>query len=267
MSVGIQSFNKKVTFYCNRKKQNLKIINNSLGLLNKNNFNISIDIINGLPFTDYNIELYNLNLFLNKYKNIKHISFYDLSIEKGSKFYNLNNINYLNEKERIEYENMFNKLIKDHGFKRYEISNYAKDNIYSLHNLTYWKYKNYLGLGPGAHSKINRLKIENIPDINKYFKLKYYKKVYNLTKKELFEEYFLMGFRLIEGINIEDFYLRFNIDLNSLLNKTIEKYMKLKMININKNNIKINKRGFNILNQILIDFFNELDSKEIEKII
>lgn len=267
VSVGIQSFNKKITFYCNRKKQNLIIINNSLKLLNKNNFNISIDLINGLPNTDINKELFNLNLILKKYKNINHISFYDLLIEKGSKFYNLKNIQYLNEKERIKYENEFNKLIKNYRFKRYEVSNYTKNNNYSLHNFNYWKYKNYIGLGPAAHSKINELKIENVPDLNRYIELKDYKITYNLTKKEQIEEYILMGFRLVQGINIKDFYSRFNIEIIFLLNKTIEKYMKLKMVNIKNNYIKINKRGLNILNQILVEFFNELDLKEKEKLI
>lgn len=233
--------------------------------MDKNDFNISIDLINGLPNTDMDMELFYLNQVLKKYKNIKHISFYDLIIEKECKFYNFKNIQYLSENERIKYENKFEKVIKDYKIKRYEVSNYAKKNKYSMHNLNYWKYKNYLGLGPAAHSKINNLKIENKPDIYKYIKFMNYKLIYNLSKKELIEEYILMGFRLIQGINIKDFNLRFNIDINFLLNNTIEKYIKLKMINANKNNIIINKRGLNILNQILVDLFNELDLKEKKK--
>lgn len=259
VSVGIQSFNKKVLIYCNRKKQDLNTINEALKLLNENNFNISIDLINGLPFTEYQIEIDNLDQVMKKYANIKHISFYGLSIEKGSYFYKLNNIKYAGNNEVKSYEKEFIKLIKKKGFKRYEVSNYAKNKNYSLHNLNYWKYKNYLGLGPSAHSKVDKLKIENKPEINKYINNKDYKIEYKLTEKELIKEYILMGFRLMAGINIEDFYQMFNVSIKELLGKNMEKYILQKMIKINKNNIMITSRGMNILNRILVDFFVELD--------
>ncbi len=182
-----------------------------------------------------------------------------MSIEKGSYFFDFKKNNYITEKEKTRYEKEFNIIIKKNNFKRYEISNYAKDNNYSLHNMNYWKYNNYLGFGPSAHSKIDDLRIENKPDIDKYIKLKDYNKSYNLTKKELIEEYILMGLRLVDGIKIESFYKKFNLSIKELFKKTINKYSNKKMLVIKKNSIKITSRGLNILNTILTDFFNDLD--------
>lgn len=261
VSIGIQSFNENVLFFCNRKKQNRNNIYNSLKILNDNNFNISIDLINGLPKQNIGLELRCLEEILTNFKNINHISFYDLSIEKGSYFYSNSNLNYLDESEKIKYERLFIKLIRKFGFKKYEVSNYAKNKKYSMHNLTYWKYDNYLGLGPAAHSKLEDLRIENNPEIDIYFEFKDYKKKYKLTLKEQIQEFILMGFRLVEGIAFSDFYERFSIQFNEIFIDMINKYQCLNKIKINKNRVALTNKGLNILNIILVDFFKELDKK------
>ena len=262
VSLGVQSFSKKALSFCDRAIYGVNEVNNAIRLLEEANISISIDLINGLPYSDFDFELKSLESVLSEHKQLKHISFYELSIEKGSKFYDFNNLQVPILSKKIKYENEFRKLISKYGFKRYEISNYAKQKNFSLHNLAYWKYKNYIGLGPSAHSTIDSLRIENKPDIDLYIKQKEYCDSYYLSKFQQIQEYILMGFRLIEGISVLNFYERFNIPFFDLFNKTIKIYTESKLIIIKNNKIKMSNRGLNILNSILVDFFKELDEKE-----
>ncbi len=86
-----------------------------------------------------------------------HISLYQLVIEKGTVFYRLFNNGTLTippsdiAADMYEWTNFY---LKSKGYNRYEISNYALPDHECKHNLAYWQYDNYLGIGPGAHSRI-----------------------------------------------------------------------------------------------------------------
>ncbi|HJD56682.1 MAG TPA: radical SAM family heme chaperone HemW [Rickettsia endosymbiont of Sericostoma sp. HW-2014] len=93
-----------------------------------------------------------------------HISLYQLVIEKGTLFYKLFNDGNLtipsSDQAADQYE-WTNLYLKSQGYLRYEISNYAILGHECKHNLTYWQYDNYLGIGPGAHSRVNMYDIVN----------------------------------------------------------------------------------------------------------
>jgi oxygen-independent coproporphyrinogen III oxidase len=257
VSMGVQTFTEKAIIETNRKQKNIDIYK-AFDLLNKN-FSLSFDLINGLPYSNIDIELKNIENLLIKYDSIKHISFYELSIDNDSKYYSSYKNVFMNEKEKELYNNQFKILMNMFNFNQYEISNYSLQNHESIHNKAYWKYKNYIGIGPGAHSTINNIRIENEKDVNLYINSGNYKKIYNLTKIEQIEEYLLMGLRLIEGIDINDFNDRFNIDLLGSLKNSILKYDKKILIIDDK--LMISVKGLDILNKILIDFFEEIEEK------
>ena len=257
ISLGIQSFDPKVLKICNRN-QSLDNAYNALELFNKERFNISIDLINGLPLSNPLEETENLNKAIDKYKNINHISLYELSIDKPSKFYENKKLKLPKESNKEKYEKYSDKIMKKYNFKKYEISNYAKKGFESRHNLNYWEYKNYVGLGPSAHSTVDKLRLENKPDIDMYINGNDYKKVYTLSKKEQMEEYLLMGLRLTAGLNLEDFNARFCVSFKNLFGNTLDKYKEYFIIN--SNNIRLDNRGLDILNKILIDLFCDVES-------
>lgn len=258
LSLGIQSFTDKAVVFCNRN-QTKDIVLKSLSLVNSLNLKLSIDIINYLPYSETEIELKELEDVLSKFNNIKHISIYDLSIDKGSFFYEHKNIK-LDDETSFYYEEGLSKLLKSFNFNRYEISNYAQKGYESIHNKAYWQYKDYLGIGPGAHSTIGEIRIENNQDIHKYVLSAEYFNMYTLSYKEQIEEYILMGFRLISnGFSIDKFNKKFKNNFYKIFKNTIYKYNDLKYVYINKNIIYLNDMGINYLNQILIDLFMELD--------
>jgi oxygen-independent coproporphyrinogen-3 oxidase len=171
---------------------------------------------------------------------------------------NINNIKLPEDEVVIDYDKKLLRILNKYKFKRYEVSNYCRNNNKCVHNMTYWKYNNYLGLGPSAHSTIDDLRIENEPDIIKYINNDNYKNNIKLSIKDRLKEYILMGLRLIEGIDIVDFNSRFKMDFYLNFDPLIKKYKKF--IKKADDSFSLNKRGLDILNKILIDFFERIDA-------
>ncbi|NLW28861.1 MAG: radical SAM family heme chaperone HemW [Erysipelothrix sp.] len=125
--------------------------------------NISMDLIYGLPTQ----KLDDLESDLNKLLSLSptHLSLYSLTIEPNSQFSRAGIKEVSSELETEMYLLIQEKLIK-HGFIHYEISNYCLLGYESIHNLSYWKYDDYLGIGVGASSKVNHRRFTNHHNIN-----------------------------------------------------------------------------------------------------
>ncbi|MCR5224701.1 MAG: radical SAM family heme chaperone HemW, partial [Alphaproteobacteria bacterium] len=140
----------------------------------------------------------------------KHISAYQLIFEEntpfGRKFQN-GEIKGVNEDTEVTFYNFIGDFLQQHGIQRYEISNYAVPSFESRHNLAYWHYNDYLGVGAGGHSRITingrKNEIVKHEDVENWINsvpegaIAYTKE---LSDTEKAEEILLMGLRLTEGI-------------------------------------------------------------------
>ena len=190
-----------------------------------------------------------------------HLSLYQLIIEKGTTFYK-NKIKTPDDDLAVDLYNTTNEILEKNNIYFYEISNYAKSGYECKHNLVYWQNGCWLGIGAGAHSRIDinnkRYAIQNIKDPNKWVE-KCLKNSVSISKKnllsrqEIIEEFVLMGLRTKNGINIKD--LQKNIDCNNLYDilnkKNIDFLVKNNFISANNNEIKIINDNFNLLNSII----------------
>lgn len=190
-----------------------------------------------------------------------HISCYNLTIEPNTAFYaspppNLPD----NDKCFIMQEAIIN-LLQESGYKRYEISAFAKDNSYCKHNLNYWQFGDYLGIGAGAHSKLTFFD-KVIRRVTQKHPAKYLIDVYN--KKHIIEhnqisfaelpfEFALNAFRLIDGFNISLFNERTALPLKVFLEKLLIAEQK-GFVELRFNKINITKLGQDFLNELLILF-------------
>lgn len=259
VSLGVQTFDEKSLLKINRVNQNNEIVGNALELLK--DLNVSIDLINGLPDVDYINELNSLDACLKKYSNLNHISFYDLTIDEKSYFsIHEDEFSFPEEDRKYFFADGIETLLKSNNFVKYEISNWSRNNKVSYHNLAYWNYENYLGIGAAAHSKIENLRIENIPDIATYIdNFQHSREVYLLTEKESLEEMLLMGFRTIYGISKERLKLKCG---------KAENYEKLISFLINKDildtkeigRVVLTDNGRLFLDSVLVELFELLDS-------
>lgn len=162
-----------------------------------------------------------------------HVSLYQLTIEPGTKFealYRTGAFTLPDEEEAAAlYEETAN-ITAHHGLAGYEVSNYAKPGSESRHNLTYWRYGDYVGLGPGAHGRVT--------EGNALFATRRHRapepwaerveqtgtgqtSQEALSPQDRAREMLLMGLRVTEGIALPRFNARTGLTLEQATNATI----------------------------------------------
>ncbi|AEI88506.1 coproporphyrinogen III oxidase [Candidatus Midichloria mitochondrii IricVA] len=254
VSIGVQSFDDKALRFLGRK-HNASAAKKSIEHADKAFKNYSFDMIYALPWhTEENwAEELNSALEYAKY----HISLYQLTIEKGTKFfkdYTLKKFHLPQEELAADLYSITNNILAKNNFKQYEISNYARNPFYCQHNLVYWQYNNYLGIGPGAHGRIS-INGEKFATVNVHMPEKWIelasKKQFPYQSKELLtaddqtKEKLIMGLRLVDGILFDEF--KNDETLQSRINKmTVENLLKIK-----NGRVSATKRGLLVLNSII----------------
>ncbi len=259
LSIGVQSLIDRDLKFLGRihnRNEAIEAINTAQKIFNDK---YSIDLIYGRP----NQNLKEWKNELNEAIQLSpfHISLYQLIIEKGTPFYR-NKVQTPNEDIATKLYEETNNILEKNNIFQYEISNYTKSGYECKHNLVYWNNGEWVGIGAGAHGRINinqkRYSIQNLKKplnwLDKTLKNKNGISIKNLlSKQEIIEEYLIMGLRIKDGIKIEN--LQKNVDCNSfydILDKeNIEFLTKLNLINANDKNIKLTKKGFLLLNSVI----------------
>lgn len=146
-----------------------------------------------------------------------HISLYQLTIEPGTAFHTLfsrGEFALPNESLSADLYELTHNVLEKKGFQAYEISNYAVDREECRHNLIYWEYNDYIGIGPGAHGRItidgikHATRRHRVPQIwlESCFKDKHGQhELISLSSYETLTEFLLMGLRLQKGIELKRF--------------------------------------------------------------
>ncbi len=196
----------------------------------------------------------------------KHLSLYQLTIEKGTKFFS----DYAQKKFIMPDENLSadfydltNETMIDNGFKHYEISNYAKPEFECQHNLVYWQGGDYLGIGAGAHSRVffdnekNRQAIMMTHEPNSWLKKTQENKngiqtITNISQQELIEELTLMALRLESGINNKISQEILQLNLAEIFDyKKLQNLENQGLIDVSNDNIKIRNEKRILSNAII----------------
>ncbi|KAM4717912.1 radical S-adenosyl methionine domain-containing protein 1, mitochondrial [Anableps anableps] len=115
---------------------------------------VSVDIMFGRP--KQTIELWRNELSELLRVCDDHVSLYQLTLERGTQLFKQvqsGQVEVPTEEMTAEMYQCARRTLQQHGFQQYEVSNFAKNNSESRHNLSYWKGKQYIGVGPGAHGR------------------------------------------------------------------------------------------------------------------
>ena len=247
ISIGVQTVNNKYLKFLNRnhtKEDVIKLVN----LLKQYNFNINIDLIYAIP--GETLEELNRDLDFILSLDINHISTYSLIIEPHTKLY-IDNVTNIDEDLDYEMYKLINKKLNK--YHHYEISNYALKNYESKHNLVYWNNLNYYGFGLGASGYINNIRYDNTKSYNNYINGNYILEKHELDLNETISNEFILGLRKIDGIDINEFYKKYNIEITSIdIVKQLLKENKL----ILTDKLKINPKYIYISNTILVNFID-----------
>lgn len=260
ISLGAQSLDDNKLMILNRNHTHYDIYK-AINLLKNNNItNISCDLIYGLQNDTY--ELLEKDILKLIDLDVKHISCYTLIIEEKTILEKMiKHCNYKPLDDDIEadiYEKITN-FLSEKGYERYEISNYSKKGYESIHNMTYWMNDNYLGVGAGASYFIDNVQYKNITNLNKYYEgidknNLVYSEMNILSKSDLMYDEIMLKLRTRKGIDINEFYNKFNVSLLEINN--INKHLSNGNLILDDNNIYVNPKQMYIVNSILTDILS-----------
>ncbi len=154
VSLGIQSLTPENLKFLGRE-HSASEARAAVGIAQKYFDNVSVDFICALP--NQTVDQWEKELKEAIDFGTQHLSLYQLTIEKGTKFFALHQAGAFtmpNDDVAHALYDMTENLTRRAGFAAYEVSNYAKENAASRHNYNYWRYGEYVGVGPGAHGRI-----------------------------------------------------------------------------------------------------------------
>ncbi len=245
ISVGIESFNDKYLKYLNRNYKEKDILP-KIELIKKYFSNINVDLMYAFPGQTLEELEDDIDKFIKL--DIKHISTYSLIIEPNTVLYNKNTSNIDQDLDYKMYELIINKLDKYH---HYEVSNFAISGYESKHNLVYWHNEQYYGFGLGAAGYIDNIRYTNTRSINNYCAGNYILDKNILTKEEIMGNEFMLGLRLLDGIDINEFKNKYHMDITDY--KNVNELIEDNKLILNNNHLFINPKYIYISNDILVD--------------
>jgi len=222
--------------------------------------NINVDLMFSLP--DQSLKDWDKSLRTIAELGLQHISCYSLIVEEGTPFYKLNEEGKLNipseDLDREMYQ-LAKGFLGGSGYSHYEISNFAKPGYECSHNLIYWKAQEYIGFGAGAHSYLNDYRYSNISGIEGYIRgIKEgnanSKERDFISKKESMAEFMILGLRLIDGVDREEFFWRYETKVEDIYGEVINKFINQGLLLSHKNRIALTDKGLDLANIVMMEF-------------
>ena len=224
--------------------------------------NINIDLMSALP--GQTRESWKDTLKRVTDLNPEHISAYSLIIEDGTPFgekYGSEEGRKLLPDEDSERE-MYHetkRFLRDCGYERYEISNYAKPGRACRHNIGYWTGLPYLGLGLGASSYMDGCRFAVNSDMKQYLEEKpgMFTDVEKLTKKDMEEEFFYVGLRMTAGVSLPEFERRFGVSAKDVYPGLMEMFVEEKAAGFQGDRFVLTDYGLDVSNYIMAQFLQD----------
>jgi oxygen-independent coproporphyrinogen-3 oxidase len=258
LSIGVQSFNNNDLVAINRR-HNAKQAKDAVTNAKKTGFNnISIDLIYALP--GQTLIAWKNQLDEAFALDVKHISAYGLTYEKGTALWRQRNkglVAVVEDEVTLQmYELMLIKM-KENKFDAYEISNFSKPGFMSQHNSSYWKFIPYLGVGPSAHSFDGNSRQWNVASVKKYIdkiaseELFFEKEI--LTSQDMYNDYVMVALRTSEGIHLPYIEGKFGKKMLTTCLNSANTYLQSKDLLMNDERLYLSQKGINISNLIIME--------------
>ncbi len=282
LSIGLQSTHNKELEKLGRAHTYEDFLK-SYDLARKAGFgNINIDLMSALPGQTVWDWIYTLERVI-KLKP-EHISAYSLMIEEGTPFFALYGEDgqrrdrgemprFLpdEEAERKMYS-MACRMLGEKGYKRYEISNYARPGQECRHNIGYWRRTPYLGLGLGSASLLGNVRFSNTVSLQGYLEGDYgdlevllqggqggypSRAVSWLDKKQQMEEFMFLGLRMMDGISRKEFRETFGVELEGVYGAAVKDMSRQGLLSQQFGRVFLTEEGVSVSNYVMGQFLLE----------
>lgn len=225
--------------------------------------NINVDLISAIP--KQTLASWEETLSKVIALNPEHISAYSLIVEEGTPFAMMYGEGCPREKElpgeeeerAIYYRT--EEVLSQAGYRRYEISNYAKEGKECKHNLGYWERTDYLGIGLGASSLVDNTRYKNTDDLLYYMEHadrldKIQEGVEKLSVKEQMEEFMFLGLRKMDGVSMTEFENVFGKTMEECYGNQLEHLIKKDLLERKDDRIMLTKQGIDVSNYVFAEF-------------
>lgn len=261
LSIGVQSFNPTHLSILGRIHDQHEA-NHAIHMAQQAGFNnINIDIMHGLPEQTANDAMRDLQQAIDS--RVQHISWYQLTIEPNTAFYR-HPPTLPHDDTLADIQEQGFAALRDAGFIQYEVSAFSQANRLSQHNINYWQFGDYLGVGAGAHGKITDITTSTIirrqktrlPDHYMRHPTSPTTKQWSISEQELPLEFLMNGLRLNDGIDTHYFIERTGLSLDTIAPQ-IAQLTTQGLLERSSKKIKTTPLGQRFLNSLLEKFEND----------
>lgn len=257
ISIGVQSLQKEILKFLSRNHSSEDVFNTIKNAKKAGFNNINCDLIFNIPGQQKSMWKDDLNSIIEL--DIKHISCYSLIVEKNTKLFQLVNkktVMMPNDDKSAEIYKWTQDQLKDKNFIQYEVSNWAKSDSECIHNMHYWKIEPYFAFGPSAHGFDGKKRYWNVRSLDGYIKsIENNKSPIEsselLSKKDIVNELIGFGIRTRKGVELNKIPNSFKQSVYNSIKSNHKKWGKYFILN--KDNLKLSKRGFCFADAIAID--------------
>lgn len=262
LSIGVQSLKDTVLQGLNRHQKKIDVID----LLEKTKYifdNVSVDFIVGLP--GVSSEEWKAMILEAMMWPIQHISVYFLMVHEKTPLYfkiKQNTVVLPADDEVIDLYYWTVDTLQQHGFNRYELSNFAKKGFESKHNQAYWERKSYKGFGLGACSFNGQFRFQNNKNLRNYFDAVTKKEglIYEseeITVQQIIIEKIMLGLRQAKGVDVYDVLQNFSYKQQQHFKEKADWLEKQGLVMQQNGWLFLTPRGFVVENEVAVNLFPE----------
>ena len=264
LSIGIQSFDDRHLQALGRVHTGLEA-RRAIDMATTAGFdNFNLDLMYGLPEQTTAMALADLNTAIQCQP--QHLSQYQLTIEPNTLFHS-QTPKHLPENDLIwEMQEQSQQLLASHDFAQYEVSAYARAGQQSRHNMNYWQFGDYLGIGAGAHGKLSDASDNRVYRYNKLRQPKAYllhagtdtaiKQQHDLSVEQMDFEFMLNALRLKAGFETSLYPRHTGQPLDSIRHK-LKQANERGLLEITTKQIRPTEQGYRFLNDLQMLFLDE----------
>jgi oxygen-independent coproporphyrinogen-3 oxidase len=255
VSLGVQSFQDHLLREMGRPHRAGQV-DQALAVLRRQGLeNISIDLMYG--FSGQPVHELVADLEAAVKRGIPHISVYELEVHPDTPLGRQGYPAADDARSALMMETL-EQYLRSRGYRHYEVSNFARPGFASVHNQHYWHYDDYLGLGPGASSKIGFRRSTETADPDRWLRGAPSGESVVLSWEDVRFEAVMMGLRMAEGIDLAEYASRFGCPLTEHYRAAVEKHCGDGTLVLEDGRLKPTGRGMRLLNDVLVDFMDRL---------
>ena len=262
VSIGIQSFQDDMLAFLGRVHTAAAGKEAVQAVWDSGIDNISIDLMYGLPGQDLESVADDIKALASL--PVCHASIYSLIVEEHTPLWDdLRRRRYaLPDDDVVDAMGTYiHEAMAALGFKRYEISSYARHDRRSRHNCKYWQYEPYVGFGASAHSFYDGQRRANIANIHEYIRRAGREDIaaesIRIDKKRAVEDYCFLALRMMDGIDYEDFARRFSCSVEDEFGPILAKLFRQGLLEKTERGCCLSPVGIEYGNYVFSQFIRE----------